>query len=138
MTAPYKKRALSGWNHDKKQSNRDERQYEQVDIDEQTSETSSVSKKVNAKKHNKREKEISRALSTIRWALKMARGDINALKARAVEESKNKSSWNYMTRYYNEVRLLSVKLDIWLKDENISPKLRRHIEEVKDKLGVLK
>ena len=42
MTAPYKKRALAGWNHDKKQSNRDERQYEPNDIQDQVAEESKV------------------------------------------------------------------------------------------------
>jgi hypothetical protein len=32
MTAPYKKRAKSGWNHDKKQSNKDERAFEKREI----------------------------------------------------------------------------------------------------------
>jgi len=36
MTAPYKKRAKSGWNHDKEQSNKDERAFEKREIDQLT------------------------------------------------------------------------------------------------------
>lgn len=33
MTAPYKKRAKSGWNNDKKQSNKDERAFEKRELE---------------------------------------------------------------------------------------------------------
>lgn len=39
MTAPYKKRAKSGWNNDKDQSNKDERSFEKQEIVELTCET---------------------------------------------------------------------------------------------------
>lgn len=136
MTAPYKKRALSGWNHDKKQSNRDERQYEPVEIEDQTTEKSSVGKKTDKKKVSSREKKILSLLRSARWALKMAGGDINALRAKALAESKRPSSWNLYMRLYNENRLLHLKFDLWLADESISTKVRKQIQEVKDKFGV--
>lgn len=136
MTAPYKKRALAGWNHDKRQSNRDERQVEELDIEDQTAETSNVSKKVNKKKSNTREKKILRILSSCRWAIKMAGGDINAIRAKARDESRGDWSRQMYMRFYNENRSLHLKFDLWLADEGLSTKVKRQILEVKDKLGV--
>ena len=39
MTAPYKKRAKAGWNRDKEQSNKDERAFQKLEVDQLTNET---------------------------------------------------------------------------------------------------
>ena len=135
MTAPYKKRALAGWNHDKKQSNRDERQYEPNDIQDQVAEESKVLAKPK-NKPTKTDKNITRSISNLRYALKRGGGSIEALKDKA---DKAPSSWStgWYMKMYQDAKKEIPELRELLQNPEIKPKIKRQIQELLDQAGEL-
>jgi hypothetical protein len=132
MTAPYKKRAKAGWNTDKTQSNRDERNYEPVDVAEQVAETSKLRKVTDKKKPSKLEREVKKALDDVKWALRWTTdGDIESL--RNPPEAMNQWSRNYRQELYQAAKKSLPKLHEYLKME-LPNKLRKHILEVLEKV----
>lgn len=128
MTAPYKKRAKAGWNRDKKQSNRDERAYEAVEVAEQALEETKHKSKV--KVLSSEEKAIKAKIRSIRWAVKLSRG--NGI------ESLNRHGDNWMDslyqEYYQKAKKAIPELEKLLSDDRLSNKLRREIEEILSKV----
>ena len=136
MTAPYKKRALSGWNHDKKQSNRDERQYEPNDIKDQVAEESKVLSKPK-NKPTKTDKNITRSISNLRYALKRGGGSLEALKEKANKLPSDSWSTGWYMRMYQEARVAIPELRELLQNPETKSKIRRQIQELLDQVGDL-
>jgi hypothetical protein len=139
MTAPYKKRALGGWNHDKKQSNKDERSYEAKDIKDQTTDIPSTKgspiKEINAKykqinSKNNKEKQVQRTIRSVNWALKRCGGKVLNLKVKAAEVD----GWlkSYYERLFKDCKNGIPELKKLVDDQELSSKIRRQIREVLD------
>jgi len=134
MTAPYKKRALSGWNHDKKQSNRDERQYEPNDIKDQTAEESKLLS-TKKKKPTKTDKNTTRAISNLRYALKRGGGSLEALKEKANKLPSDSWSTGWYMRMYQDARKEIPYLRELLQNPETTSKIRRQLKELLDQVG---
>lgn len=129
MTAPYKKRALAGWNHNKAQSNKDERQYETKDIKDQTTDTPSTKGTASNKKSLK-EKQVQRTIRSVSWALKRAGGKILNLKVKANQSDGWSKSW--YVKMYQDCKDGIPELKLLVDDQELSSKIRRQIREVLD------
>lgn len=133
MTAPYKKRAKAGWNRDKAQSNRDERQYEAKDVEDHMAEE--TRRGPAKKKLSYKEREVKAMISDIRWALKIARGKgLESLKQSGTEPD----SWmrSYYQRYYQLAMRAIPKLKVVANDADLPSKVRRQIAEILEKAEV--
>lgn len=129
MTAPYKKRALAGWNHDKKQSNKDERQVEPLDIKEQLAETHKA--KPSKTKKNSKDKHAINLVRNMRNALKFGDGYVHTLKAKAVKQN---DSWfgSFYMEYYQKAKKAMPELQVLVDDQELSGKTRRLIRDILD------
>lgn len=132
MTAPYKKRAKSGWScgkGHKGSSNRAERSYDCVDIKDQQLEVSKVGAKSKVKhKNDKKEKEIARLLSNLRFCHRLLSRGTNT-KIFQVESFDGDFMSGIRQQYYQEYKAGIPKLKEYLH-MNLKPKIRRQIEEV--------
>jgi hypothetical protein len=128
MTAPYKKRALAGWNHDKKQSNKDERKIEPKEVAEQLNET--VKPQGKRTKKNSKEKKVQAMCRAVKWALKRGDGRVDSLKFKALRED----GWfrSHYERMYQDCKNKLPQLKEMVDDQELSSKVRRQIREILD------
>jgi hypothetical protein len=129
MTAPYKKRAKAGWSSDKKESNRSERSYEEVEISEQVVETTKVGSNKKPKLSWK-ERQVKNMLSDLKYAFKLSKGNIEDL-------NKHTDSWSGSWRqsYYQKCKKYLPMIKNTVKDEDLSNKVKKQMNEVLDCFG---
>jgi len=135
MTNPYKKRAKAGWNSDKKESNRAERNYEETDIDDQLAETTKVGAKTKKAKSSKEDKKLLSIVRDLRFCVKLSGGDVESLS----KASKNRDWFDSIRQsYYQKCRKGIPELKKALENKDLDKKVRKQIEEVLDKVGDIK
>jgi len=132
MTAPYKKRAKSGWNTDKHESNRGERTYEPTDIEEQLSEESKLSPVQQKKKPNKSEKKVKPLISDLKWALKWARG--KGLRS-LIEQTDQSYFSSHRQSLYQRAKKALPTLREGVNNPELSNKVKKHIRELLEQVG---
>ena len=132
MTNPYKKRAKAGWNSDKKESNRAERNYEETDIDDQLAETTKVGAKTKKAKSSKEDKKLLSIVRDLRFGIKFSGGNIENL-----NQAKIGGDWYNRIRqsYYQKCKKGVPELKKALENKDLDKKVRKQIEEVLDKAG---
>lgn len=131
MTAPYKKRAKSGYNTDKTISNRSERKFEETEIKEQLSDETKVGPKPAKPKVSNFEKSIKKELSDLKWAIKGTRG-------LGLENLIKRNQGDYFSSHYHELyrraKLAIPVLEKALDNPECSSKVKKLIKDLLQKV----
>lgn len=132
MTAPYKKRAKSGYNTDKASSNRAERTYSEVEINSQLTHESKVGAKAAKQKISKIETELRPHISKLKRATNVSGGcGLEGL----TKKAQNRDS--FFSSYYNELYRDAKKAIPVLQEHQNHPdlpsKVKKLIKELLDK-----
>ena len=133
MTEPYKKRAKAGYNSNKDESNRAERRYDEIDIDDQLAEDSKVTGKHKPnKKPTKYEKEVKSMIREVRMGLYFGKGSISGLNNRVTEGG---VLCSMMLGYLRRAKEAIPKLREAVKSDVLPAKLKRLAKEMLDMVG---